>query len=362
MERYKIRESIRDAIHILDSVPMHRDLIPETMIVQLTNRVPMAHLAIERGLKALIANATGSRDPIHSLNRLYRDLQGCDKNSADFLDEAFDDAVRFYGYNINDKGFGHFRSLDEYLSKVGTGRAFDALRYWAIGESPEGENPIPFISLAIHRELLVAVWWLFILTQQDIVKGRRESVSRRVERIVTDAMFNGRRISYSSEDTEKERSVHWYVDWLSKKHTTRCSALDEAVRKKFFVKDDPFVVQTLHDAYEDLRQSKDPAVRYYISTLNYLPEGSHWRSPDAVPAIEWLNRNQTNGMVVTPAGTCMGFVERYPDGTWGITPVRMDSCESQKLPELCEMPKPTLSIDLQEKSLSQLMGNQGNSA
>ena len=121
MERYKIQRSIWDAIDILDSAPMHRDLIPETMIVQLTNRGPMAHLAIERGLKALIANATGNRNSIHSLNRLYRDLKGCDKNSADFLDEAFDDAVRFYGYSVDDKGFGHFRSLDEYLSKVGTG-------------------------------------------------------------------------------------------------------------------------------------------------------------------------------------------------------------------------------------------------
>ena len=133
-------------------------------------------------------------------------------------------------------------------------------------------------------------------------------------------MFGRRRISYGSDDSDKERSVRWYLDWLFKDHTTRCSALEEAVTEDFVVTDDRFVVQTLRDAYEDLRQSQDPAVRYYISTLNYLPEGSQRRNRDAVPLIEWLNRNQTNGMVVTPAGTCLGFVEKYPDGTWGITP------------------------------------------
>ena len=34
MERYNIQGSIEDVIDILYSAPMHRDLIPETMIVQ----------------------------------------------------------------------------------------------------------------------------------------------------------------------------------------------------------------------------------------------------------------------------------------------------------------------------------------
>ena len=133
-------------------------------------------------------------------------------------------------------------------------------------------------------------------------------------------MFIGRRISYGSDDTSKEQSVRWYRDWLFKEHTSGCSALEEAVTQEFIVKDDQFVVQTLHDAYKDLQQLKDPAVQYYISTLNYLPEGSQWRNPDAAPEVQWFNQDQTSGMVVTPAGTCLGFVEKYADGAWGITP------------------------------------------
>ena len=228
------------------------------------------------------------------------------KDSADFLAEAFEDAVRFFGYNVNVKGFEHFSSLDNYLSKVGTKNAFDALRYWAIGESPKGGNPIPSISPLIHRELLYALRCLFI-------PSRRETVSGRVERIVADAMFIGRQISYGSDDAGKEQSVRWYMDWLFKEHTTCCSALEESVTQRFGVKDDQFVVQTLRDAYEDLRQSKDPAVQYYIRTLTYLPEGSQRLNPDAVPEIEWRNHDKTRGRVLTPttAPPTRRFVLQY---------------------------------------------------
>ena len=144
MERYKIQQSIKDVINILDSVPIYRDLIPETTIVQLTNRVPIAHIALERGLKALISDAGGVQERVHSLNWLHGELGRCDSDAAVFLAKAFENAVNFFGYNVNTKGFRHFRSLEDYLSKTGTENAFDKLRYWALGESSKGENPIPF--------------------------------------------------------------------------------------------------------------------------------------------------------------------------------------------------------------------------
>ena len=314
MERYKIEASVKDVIAILDSSPVHRDLIPETNLVQLTNRIPIAHLAIERGLKALIAEAGGPEEHIHGLNRLYRDLKECDQESADFLALAFDDAVSFFGYNVNVKGFEQFSSLDDYLSRVGTEKTFESLRYWAIGETGTAESPIPYISPPIHREMLCALWCLFI-------PGRRETVSERVECVVLRAMYNGRRISLRSSDTSKECSLQWYVDWLVKEHSTRRDALEAAVRQNFAVKGgDEFVSQILRDAYADLSQSKDPAVLYFIRTLRYLPQGSQMRSPNAVAEVEWLGQDQTSGMVKTPAGTYLGFLEKYADGAWGIEP------------------------------------------
>ena len=316
MERYKIQKSIEDVIGILDSAPIQPDLIPETNIVQLTNRVPIAHLAIERGLKTLISAAGGSKEKTHSLNRLYRVIQSCDSDSADFLSEAFDDAVAFFGYNVNARGFTQFRSLEIYLSRVGTDKAFEALRYWAIGEPVKGDSPIPYISPPVHRELLCALSWLFLTEQQ-------QTVSQRVDREVGHAMFESRRrsLSWGSDDTRKKCSVHWYLNWLFNENSDRRSAMKEAVNQEFSIReDDEFISQVLLDAYTDLRQSKDPAVLHYIRTLMYLPKGSQRRNLDAVPGMDWINEAQKSGWVVTAAGTHLGLVDRYADGAWGITP------------------------------------------
>ncbi|MCY3801759.1 MAG: hypothetical protein OXG46_09280 [Chloroflexi bacterium] len=316
MDRYKIHESIKDVISILDCSPIRPDLVAETIIVQLTNRAPIAHLAIERGIKVLINEAGGSAENEHGLHRLYRALRECDEKSAEYLATAFDDAVGFFRYNVNKRGFKQFRSFDDYLTKAGTDRAFEALRYWAIGESSKGASPISHISLAIHRELLRAVWCLFF-------PSRRETVSSRVEGEIANAMFYRREIYWSPDDISMKQSVDWYWNWLFKEHRTRRSALEEAVDRQFIIKDnDEFVRKTLRDAYADLQQSKDPAVRYFLGTLTYLPKGSQRRIPDAIPEVEWFDDVNTRGLVVTPGGTELGLIERYADGGWGIMPAR----------------------------------------
>ena len=114
-------------------------------------------------------------------------MRECDEESADYLAIAFEDAVKFYGYKVNVKGLRHFRSLDNYLSKVGTDKAFEELRYWAIGESSKDETVLPYISPPIHRELLCALMWA-------LQGNSRETVSDRVDSEVASAMFSRRHI------------------------------------------------------------------------------------------------------------------------------------------------------------------------
>ena len=313
-ERYKIQKSIEDVIGILDSAPIQPDLIPDTNIVQLTNRIPIAHLAIERGLKSLISVAGGTAEQTHSLNRLHSVLRSCDGDCADFLSGAFDDAVEFFGYNVNAKGFTQFRSLEIYLSRVGTDKAFEALRYWAIGESGKGDSPVPYISPPVHRELLCALSWLFL-------SDKRQTVSERVEREVRHAMFERRSLSWGPDDTLKKCSVYGYLNWLLNENSDCRSAMKEAVDRGFAVRgDDEFVSKILFDAFNDLQRSKDPAVLHFLRTLMYLPRGSQRRNPDAVPEMDWFSQAQNSGGVVTVAGTRLGYVERYADRAWGITP------------------------------------------
>ena len=313
MERYKIEGSIKDVIAILDSAPMQRDMVLEVNFVQLTNRVPIAHLAIERGLKALITDAGAKRENTHSLQKLYRRLKECDAASATFLNLAFSDAVDFFEYNTNVEGLCHFRSLDAYLSKTGHADAFNALRYWAIGENPKDEDPILYISPPIHRELLCALASLIGADSNTIV-------SQRVESQLQQAMFHARDMWYTSDDSLKKQSIHVYLNWLFNVHKTRRGALQEAVSLKFNVADDEFTKRTLEAAHAELKQSSDPAVRYLIHRLSYLPKGSQRRNRDAIPDLNWLDDDQTFGEVLTSAGTFLGFVERYPDGGWGIQP------------------------------------------
>ena len=94
------------------------------------------------------------------------------------------------------------------------------------------------------------------------------------------------------------------------------------MQQEFRIKpDDEFIRQTLEDAYKELCKSDDPAVRYFIGTLTYLPGGSQTRNTDAVPKVEWTNHDHTKGTVVTPSGTDLGFIDKNADRTWAIMPL-----------------------------------------
>ena len=313
MERYKIEGSIKDVIAILDSAPMQRDMVPEVNLVQLTNRAPIAHLAIERGLKALIFDATGNHERGHALLNLFELLRKADSDASEFLLVAFQDAVEFFSLNHNAEGLDHLRTLPEYLARTGGEKAFEVYRYWALGETFDRNEPIPPLILSIHREILCSL-------ESRIGPGPDKTVSQRVEELLKNAMFDSREMWYTTDDTNKKQSIDIYLNWVFKAHKTRRSALQEAITRKFDVADDDFVTQTLKAAHDDLKQSKDPAVRYLIHRLSYLPKGSQRRNPDAVAEVQWFNDAKTRGEVVTPAGSGLGYVEKYADGGWGITP------------------------------------------
>lgn len=313
MERYKVQDSIEDVLAILDSAQIQPDLMPERNLVQLTNRIPIAHLAIERGMKGLIKMAGGGQEETHSLGKLYDILKEVEIDSAEFLATAFEDAVSFYGYNPKRSGFEQFQSIDEYFSRVGGKKAFDALRYWAIGDPGTGETAIKFISPPIHREILCALRSLLI--------ERPETASERVEGEVRRAMWRTADLSYDPNDRDAEELVDWYENWLTIEHESFCDALAEAVSKNFDIKDgNELIARVLKLAWEDLIQSKDPAVRYFIHKLTYLREGSQPQDPNAIPEVEWI-REDLYAKIDSPSGTCLGIVNKQADGAWGITPI-----------------------------------------
>lgn len=316
-EEYIIPESIKDAIRILDSAPVRPDLVEGFEFMQLANRLPLAHLAIERGLKELIIRSGGERTRIHDLVQLYKLLRESDNDWAEFLTGAFQDAVKFYGYNTKRKEFKHYQSLITYLCKTGTEIAFQALRYWPTREPGQSRTYYRNTSILIQRELLRAIFLLFRPLRNEDGSVYMETVSERVSDDVSRTMLAGATIA-NSDSAEKQQAATAYRDWLIS-HISAHSALTAAIKQKFVInKECEGANQLLFDTYKKIEQSKDPAVLYYLSTLNYLSEGSQQRQGDAIAEINWWHKNRFHGSIITPAKGILGLVHNLPNNAWMI--------------------------------------------
>ena len=310
MQRNIVRHSVEDVIHILENEPVKGDLVPGITVVQLMNRVSIAHLSIERAFKFLIAKAGGPLVETHDLRDRYKELLQHDPESATFLEKAFQAAVRHYRYNPNATDMRHLKTLDRYLEVAASNQAFQNIRYWELTQSPD-EVLLRRIYLFLHIELLHG------LSETLLAPNRpKKTISDRVERAVENAMWNTPELG-SSPGTPKERSVHTYVEWRQG-FGTWGDALADAVQKGFNIGDD-FMADLARRAYRTLLEAPDQAVRYFANTLDILP-----RQPrDVVPSVEWLGpEEERSGCVKTPSGTVLGFIERGPDGLWYITPQR----------------------------------------
>ena len=119
------------------------------------------------------------------------------------------------------------------------------------------------------------------------------------------------------EGSDKESSVKAYIKWLQ-----GFGSISEAMSQAFktgVTNADDFLLTVLREAYQEISKSTDPAVSYFADTLTVLPK----QQRDAIPCVEWLGPEQyRSGMVSTPGGDVLGFINRRTDGLWAITPSR----------------------------------------
>ena len=307
---FSIQQSIGEAIRKLYTPPVTVGPIHQVPIDQVTNRAPDAHLSIEVGIKALVKDSGGTYDRSHNLWPNFQKLEDCDAFAAEFLESAFNDVVRFYGFNPNAKGFTHLKSIAAYLSTAGSERGFNAMRYWEL-ERPLDAEIISKVFLLIHGELLTALCQLFISRANLCTVGDR--VEARVAEALPDEL--GAELAYSPGSV-KEYEVYSYLEWL-KGFPNWCAALAEAKRRKFDI-GNATANSFLAKAYQSLAQGNDPAVQYYLRTLDILPP----QQRDYLPEVEWIEPTELQrGAVKSPAGTTLGNIEKRTDGLWGIFPL-----------------------------------------
>ena len=303
-----IRWSLADVIRILESAPVRADMIPEIMIVQVVNRIPPAHLAIEKTLKFLIVNAGGEFKENHQLHSQLEKFREYAPTDAEFLDRAFAEATEFYSFNHNVEDLKHLNSLNSYLSTVGTECAFIKMRYWDL-EQTKSYKIIWQAWIPLHLEILHAL--REILLEK---KAYRNTIKDRVERQVRGAMYPSRELSYAP-GTQEEEQVKTYRSWI-KQHETAKEALREVVQKQFNTEHE-LRDKIAKDAYQTLLSSQDPAIRYFASLLNVLPK----QQREAIPEVKWISDNKHHGIVQTPGGQELGEIDRSPDGIWRSTPL-----------------------------------------
>ncbi len=310
-QRAIIGHSIRDVIRILENEPVSGDFIPEITVVQVMNRVSIAHLSIERAIKFLIDRSGGPLAKTHDLGSQFQELVLHDPVSAQFLRETFEAAVRHYRYNPNTAKMKHLKTLQGYLEAVGSDNAFQDIRYWELNQSMD-DLLLRQMFLSIHMELLHGLGEIL----RAIDRRPMGTVANRVERAVQHAMWPTAVMAYGP-GTAKEESIHSYIEWR-RGFNTSCDALAEAVQKGFDIGDD-FMADLTCNAYKALLETADQAVRYFASTLDVLSS----QPRDVIPCVKWLGpEKEQRGIVETPGGTPLGFIDRGPDGLWYITPLQ----------------------------------------
>ena len=308
-KRTVMLHSITDVIEIIENNPVQRDMVSELPIAKVMNRVSTAHLSIERAMKFLITQAGGPLVKDHDLPSRFNELRQHEPASAQFLEEAFREAVQHYRYNANAHHMEHLQSLETYLGATGSDQDFQDIRYWELNQSTN-EIIVRQIYLSLHLELLHAVRELLM------PPGRtKETVSLRVERALQTAM-SPRNLAYAP-GTDTELSVKLCIEWMSGFESYR-EAITKALREGA-APEDEFTLEILRKAHQGLTNSTDPAVKYFALILTVLP-----RQPrDPTPCVEWLGQEKyQTGEVSTPGGDTLGFIFHRPDGLWDIEPSR----------------------------------------
>ena len=307
IERDIIQTSVEDTIRILEDCPVKGFIVPQIALVQVMNRVSIAHLSIERTIKFLIRESGGTFEEIHGLGKLYQQLAQNDRVSAGALESAFQAAVRHYRFNPNATNMRHFKAIERYLETTGSDQAFQDVRYWELNQSLE-EILLRKIFLNIHLELLHGLSEILISHRRPMA-----TVDDRIERGIKDAILQFGDRWYESESI-REYPVGSYNHWLTR-HRNFKDALLEAVKEGFEI-GDAIACKSMRMAYEQLLESKDPAVRYFASSLEVLPK----QPREAIPEVEWLDQDEhRKGKVCTPGGADLGVVEKYVDGIWYVT-------------------------------------------
>lgn len=158
MERhYAANWALEELLKQYDLMPSSNDLFWPVNLANFTTRAYPLHMGLELGMKSLIRHVN-PRSLGHNLDACYRNLPSEHQTA---LDDAWNDAVEFYGFDATLPHLKHLLPLETYLKATGSSTRFVDYRYWPLEVSEKDLNVIPepwasapVTLLELNRELL----------------------------------------------------------------------------------------------------------------------------------------------------------------------------------------------------------------
>ena len=257
------QDSVWDIIRMIQLAPVQSDLVPDVVINQVLNRIPLAHLTIEKSLKYRIQHAGGKIIRGHGLHTQLDLLRESAQNDAEFLDQAFDRAVSYYDIDATTPINRHYSSLHAYLKATGREKHFAEMRYWSLDQQYDQEL-IPRIHLLIHVEILYAAYSVFF--SQTVL---RYTLPDRVDEAIKDALAPESNFAYIP-GTSRETDFTVYRQWIQR-HDSYEEIIQDAIRCNFET-GHFYTNETMRNAVDRLCASTDFAVQHLLQKFSPAPE------------------------------------------------------------------------------------------
>ena len=303
---HAIARSLEEALAMYDAVPFTNDIALEYSVPSYAIKASVLHTAMEQGIKCLVQMSGAHPARTHHLPDVYQQLN---QSNLDRLNDAFTDAVSFYGYRKDRADLHFLTSLPGYLNATATQDRFTDYRYWALEQNDTWTNA-NLALLPLNRELVRFL--------ADEIKtfgryiGRPCTLSQTIEREIDRriAYHLNRTLPLDEDQSPRGQLIHWL-----RSHNSLLLAMKEAYRQQFQVVN-CMASEVLQSAYTDLSQDKANRVAHAIQHALFTFNVQTSDCPDVDSAkVEPLHDGRTVH-VSTPSGTLIGSAEERLDGLW----------------------------------------------
>ena len=330
-----VAQTLLETIKIIDNVPLNNDISPEFFTGSFAPRASLLHTALELGMKSLNKDFDQNlkEHRTHDLIKVYNQITNPETKT--WLQEAFANAVAFYGFNPNQKQYAHLKNIKAYLEKTGKPDAFSQYRYWALEQKLEWlSRELIETTLILNREM--ARFIAHNLKNYGKSLGGPFYLSTMIEIEIET------RVLQNCAGTQ-EQADQWPVllNW-AKQHPSWLEAMKDAYQQEFNLLNE-YAGPVLRKAYSEMGKTDhkeiQPAMTYALSLIGMKTA----ECADAQFAVIDESPNADSAFIKTPGDNPLGTIRKRHDGRWEVRPWPTN-IKAEGKPEITARRKDAISL------------------